>query len=81
MTIKAKELDSIIRVLRKHKVDEFQDGELKIKLSPLAQMTPSQVESLVGKSENMEDDLYFSAGQNKIKGLKDERKPSMVGRV
>jgi hypothetical protein len=80
MTIKARELDSLLKILRKHKVDEFEKGDLKVKLSPLAQMTTSQVENLMGKSENTDDDLFYSANQNKIKGLKNERKPSMVGR-
>ena len=80
MTIKARELDSILKLLRKHKADEFQSGELRIKLSPLSNMIPSQVESIVGTSKDMEEDLYFSASQNKVKGLKDGNKPSMVGR-
>lgn len=81
MTIKPKELDGIIKVLRKHKVDYFKHDGMEIKLSPLSQMTSSQIDSVMGKSENIDDDLFFSASQNKIKGLKDGNKPSMVGRV
>ena len=57
--IKPKELDSLCKVMKKHKVDELHHEGLLIKLSGLAHIEDSRTPQNPEKKK--ESDLFFSA--------------------
>jgi len=56
-----KEIDTLLKVLRRHGVESFEKGEIKLKVSPVKYI--NNVENTVNKKskEVSEDDLYYSA--------------------
>ena len=56
-----KEIDTLLKVLRRHGVESFEKGEIKLKVSPVKYI--NNVENTVSKKnkEVSEDDLYYSA--------------------
>ena len=67
--MKTKEIDTLIKVLKKHGVEYFKTNEIELKLSGLSAIKPIQDKNLDGKSkkEITEDDLYYSASTWKVK--------------
>lgn len=56
-----KEIDTLLKVLRRHGVESFEKGEIKLKVSPVKYI--NSVETNINKKnkEVSEDDLYYSA--------------------
>jgi hypothetical protein len=67
MTIKARELEMLCKVMKKHKVESVTHGDLIIKLSPLAHVEKEVMKNIVSSDKVTEDDLYFSATNFKKK--------------
>ena len=56
-----KEIDTLLKVLRRHGVESFEKGEFKLKVSPVKYID-APVSSSKRKGESVsEDDLYYSA--------------------
>jgi len=56
-----KEIDTLLKVLRRHGVESFEKGEIKLKVSPVKYID-APVSSPKKKGELVsEDDLYYSA--------------------
>lgn len=61
MSLNIKEIEDLIKILKKHGIEEFEHGEIKIKLSS-AEYT-AKVATKIKKSNPdriTEDDLYYS---------------------
>lgn len=67
--MKTKELDSLLKVLKKHGVEAYKSGEIELKISPLKYVAPVQdvLSSPKSSKEVSEDDLYYSASTFKPK--------------
>lgn len=66
--IKPRELDSLCKVMRKHKVSEFQHDGLAIKLSSMAHVEETRITQ--STEQKKESDLFFSADLMVKKGEK-----------
>ena len=56
-----KEIDTLLKVLRRHGVESFEKGEIKLKVSPIKYVDPSFGSSKKKSDTVTEDDLYYSA--------------------
>ncbi len=67
--MKSRELDSLLKVLKKHGVETYKQGDLELKISPLKYVAPVQdaLSSPKFTKEVSEDDLYYSASTFKPK--------------
>jgi hypothetical protein len=63
MTIKTKDINELLKVLRKHGVEHFKSGELELSISPIKYVSHNKKQ----QTQSVEDDLYYSADKFKIK--------------
>ena len=65
--MKTKELSALLKVLQKHGVETFRNGDLELKISPLKYVAPMQdvIDTPKSNKEVSEDDLYYSASNFK----------------
>jgi hypothetical protein len=66
---KITDLDSLLKVLKKHGVEEFKDNGLEIKISPI-KFIQKENKKIKPQEGFTEDDLYYSATKVKPKGNK-----------
>lgn len=63
-----KEIDTLLRVLRKHGVESFKKGEIELKVSPVKYVNSIEKTIQPKNKEVTEDDLYYSATTLKPRG-------------
>ena len=67
--MKTKELSALLKVLQKHGVETYKQGDLELKISPLKYVAPMQdvIDAPKSTKEVSEDDLYYSASTFKTR--------------
>lgn len=61
MSLNKKEIEGLIKILKKHGIEEFQHGEIKIKLSAVEYAAKVATKLRKNDSDKItEDDLYYS---------------------
>lgn len=64
MSFDKKEIEGLIKILKKHGIEDFQYGDLKLKISSVQYAVKAA--SKIDKSDKVtEDDLYYSASNLK----------------
>jgi len=56
-----KEIDTLLKVLRRHGVESFEKGEIKLKVSPVKYINAVETNINKKNKEVSDDDLYYSA--------------------
>ena len=63
MTCNISEVDKLLRMLKKHGVESFESGDLKLKISPVKYLEPLDDAKRTSKSRDKitDEDLFYSA--------------------
>jgi hypothetical protein len=63
-----KEIDTLLKVLRRHGVESFEKGEIKLRVSPVKYIDAPTNSSRKKGDSVTDDDLYYSATTLKPRG-------------